>query len=320
LFALLLVAGLAAGLYIYDHHDEGEEGRSQSLTKTLEFGDKTYKITHDIEAYLLIGTDDSGREADEKSDTYHGGMADFMLLFVMDKTSNEYGFLQINRDTMTDVRLLDDNGEELGWDEMQICCAHWYGTSAEMSCENTVETTSDFLGGLPIDGYYSISMHDVDRLNQSVGGVEITIPEDMTSTDPAFKEGATLTLTDEQAEKFVRARQGTGDGENTSRMERQVLFMNAYKAEVKKRSENDPAFINDLFNQLRQVAVTDIPGNRASVIANFVYQSDDEGILQYKGTKKTGANLDDGLEHVMFYANEASLIDALKELCGIGEN
>jgi hypothetical protein len=103
-------------------------------------------------------------------------------------------------------------------------------------------------------------------------------------------------------------------------MERQVLFMNAYKAEVKKRSENDPAFINDLFNQLRQVAVTDIPGNRASVIANFVYQSDDEGILQYKGTKKTGANLDDGLEHVMFYANEASLIDALKELCGIGEN
>lgn len=321
LIAVILITAFGVGLYVYENYGNDRGGRgSQNLDKELKFGDKTYEISHDIEAYLLIGTDDSMKEEAEETGEYIGGMADFQLLFVMDRTANKYGFLQLNRDTITDVSLLDENDKMLSESALQICISHTYGSSPEKSCENTEKDVSELLGGMPIDGYYSISMHDIPLLNQSVGGVRLTIQEDLTVVDPAFREGATLTLSDKQAEKFVRARMSVGDGENTSRMQRQLQFMEAYKKQVKERSKDDPAFVNDLYNQLREVAVTDIPGNRASAIANFMYKADDRGILQYEGTKEEGDTLGDGEIHAEFYADEESVIKALKTLCGIGEN
>ena len=38
-------------------------------------------------------------------------MADFLMLVIVDKTENTYSFLQFNRDTMTEVALIDHNGE-----------------------------------------------------------------------------------------------------------------------------------------------------------------------------------------------------------------
>ena len=44
-----------------------------------------------------------------------------------------------------------------------------------------------------------MKMDAMPLLNHEVGGVTVTLEDDMTKLDPAMKKGATLTLTDRQA-------------------------------------------------------------------------------------------------------------------------
>ena len=68
LIAVILITAFGVGLYLYENYGNDRSGRgSQNLDKELKFGNKTYKITHDIEAYLLIGTDDSMKEEAEET-------------------------------------------------------------------------------------------------------------------------------------------------------------------------------------------------------------------------------------------------------------
>lgn len=83
---------------------------------------------------------------------------------------------------------------------------------------------SSLLGDVDIDGYAMLNTDSIGVINSAVGGVTVTIPEDMTDVDPAFVSGAVVKLDDEQAEKFARARMKVGDGHNSSRMERQSLY------------------------------------------------------------------------------------------------
>lgn len=287
--------------------------------QTLYFGDDEYTITHNVEAYLLIGTDDSGNIEAEGTRNYRGQMADVLLLLVLDRTDETYGILQINRDTMTEVPLIDTKGNGEGEALEQICIAHWYGGSPEAGCDNTVFTVSELLGGLEISGYYSINMSDIGTLNHAVGGVEVTIQDDLTKADKQFRKGATLTLTDKQANEFVRARMNVGDEDNTQRMNRQMQFMQGFKSKAFQKMGEDPEFINALLEELEADAVTDMPNNRWSVIANQVYKSEDLGILTYDGTSEVNDTLGDGELHAEFYADEQSIIDALVTLCGIQE-
>lgn len=139
-----------------------------------------------------------------------------------------YGILQLNRDTITEVPMLLQDGSANASAQMQLCTAHWYGKDKAASCDNTVETVSKMLGGLPIDGYYALKMDAMPLLNHEVGGVTVTLEDDMTKLDPAMKKGATLTLTDRQAELLMQSRYAMDDDRNTQRMRRQQIFLNAF--------------------------------------------------------------------------------------------
>ena len=81
---------------------EEESGQAQGTLKLA--GDK-YDYQHEFETYLIMGTDASGNEKTEDKG-YQGDMADFLLLAVFDRTDDTYGFIQLDRDTMTEVTLL----------------------------------------------------------------------------------------------------------------------------------------------------------------------------------------------------------------------
>ena len=319
-----LIAAFGLGVHLIDNvlgDDEktssGGEYEGSEPNQVLYFGDYEYEVTHNIESYLLIGTDDSGNQDAEGTDEYRGQMADFLLLYVMDKTDNTYGFLQINRDTMVDVPEMDTEGNGEGENFEQICTAHWYGGNPEHGCNNTIYCVSTLLGDLAIDGYYSVHMSDVRKLNHAVGGVEVTLDEDFSGSDPEMTKGKTLTLTDEQAEIFVRGRMTIGDGENTSRMERQTQFMESFKKKAGEKIKEDSGFINDLFADLEEDAVTNIPGGSVSSLVNHMYKSEDLGILTYNGETKVGDTMDDGVDHTEFYADEDSIAQAMVKLLGI---
>ena len=324
IIAVVVIAAFGCGLYLLEHHDGRHKHKAVEGTEAVEptilyLGDDEYEITHNVESYLLIGTDDSGKVKAEGTRKYRGRMADFLLLLVLDRTDNTYGFLQIDRNTMTDVPYMDTDGNGEGNAFEQICTANWYGGKPEHGCNNCMYCVSQLLGEMPIQGYYTIHMSDVGILNHAVGGVQITLEDDFSAEDPAMTKGTTLVLNDKQAEIFVRGRMNIGEGDNASRMARQRQYMQGFKSKAWQKLGTDASFIDSLYKQLEDDAVTTIPPSEVSVIVNQMYKGEDLGILDLDGKTKIGTTLKDGKKHEEFYPKTSSIADCMVKLCGIDE-
>ena len=134
------------------------------------------------------------------------GQADCLMVISLDKSNETARVLQVSRDTMTDVDLFDVSGKYYTTVQAQIATQYAYGNGVQSSCFATKKTVSELLYDLPIDGYLSLNLSAISILNDAVGGVTVTVPEDYTDIDPAFTAGTTITLNGEQAEKYVRKR------------------------------------------------------------------------------------------------------------------
>ena len=89
-----------------------EDGEIEEQDMQLTLNDQVYAYSDQLEAYLLIGTDNSG-ENPEAVQGFNGNLADFLVLLLVDHDSGKYGFIQIDRDTITDVPILDEQGDEI---------------------------------------------------------------------------------------------------------------------------------------------------------------------------------------------------------------
>lgn len=320
LLAVLIVVGALYGIVkLVEDHMKGEEDQigdsgdwgtgTEAEEHILDLDGSGYIYTDDLETFLLIGTDDTGKGKDDIND-----MADFLLLMVINRTQNTYGFIQIDRDTIAEVPVLDENGEEEGYYDCQICISHAYGRDDEEADRNTVNAVSKLLGNLEIDGYYAIDMNDIDSLNNAIGGVEVTIDGDLTNVDPEFKDGAKVLLKDDQAEKFVRARMETGKGTNKERMSRQLQYMqSAYNRVINQIREN-PDYLNDIYSEVQDKVRTDRNAKELSEFASYIGQSETKGFLEFDGESKRGETLEDGIMHSEFYVEQDAILRTLKEL------
>lgn len=297
----------------------GTQEMEKLLWKDISLNGKKYRYSRDFETYLIIGTDDSGDEERDREE-YVGNMADFLLLAVINRTDHTYAFLHLNRDTMTEVTLLDSEGEGTATAEIQLCTAHWYGGTPEESCENTVKAVSDMLGGISIEGYYSIHMSEIPRLNHAVGGVTVTVEDDFSNVDPSLEQGAAVTLSDEQAFTFVRGRMGMEDEENTSRMARQRQYLEGFFQKVQEKTAENSEFALGLYNELSETSVTNMSGGLISDLLVDMAGAENKGMLLTEGEAKLGTHLGDGLEHTEFYLDKNAIVNTMKKLYNIEEN
>ncbi len=298
--------------------DPNSKKKKKQAEGILEMEEADYAWFDNIETYLLIGTDYSAKEqtADQEG---QGAFADSLQLLIINKTRQTCGLVQIDRDTITEVMLLQDDGEEGITRDMQICTAHAYGGTEELQDENTKRAVETFFGGLPIDGYYTINKNDIPLLNHTIGGVEVTLEDDFTTADPAMKKGETLTLTDEQAAIYITGRMGIGDGTNTTRMSRQRTYIKAFADKAKEKMHEDAGFVNDVYRQMSDVANTDMNGNAISRITNSLLTFENKGILTMEGERTLGEYAGDGEEHVEIRVSEQEKIRILSQLMEIEE-
>lgn len=326
LFVALILAMIAfgIGLKIFENHmpepvisedDFLTDEQSEELVAlgSLKLNGNIYSYYHDFETYLIMGTDKTG--ADSK--VYQGSMSDFLMLVIVDKTDNNYSFLPINRDTMSEVRLIQDDGTGAATAELQLCTAHWYGGNAGQSCANTVESISKLFGGLKIDGYYAIPMDEIPKLNHSVGGVTVTLLEDFQDIDRQMKKGETLALSDEQAYHYIHDRYGVGDEKNTSRMKRQQQYMEAFFSKAKEKTKSDKAYVSQLFRNFEQTATTNLTAKKISGLTNRLIKGTQKGFFEIQGTSKIGKALGDGIDHAEFYPDKESIIDVMTKIYGL---
>lgn len=257
--AALVYAGMLLGIRTVGNRLEKSDapeplgsldGRFASDELTLCYADRTWTYRkRELTNLLLIGVDWAEMDSSAASGRY-AGQADFLLLVTFDKKNKIVSMLQIDRDTMTDIRVYGPFGDYTGVRETQICLSHAYGATAEENCENTVWAASRLLGNIPIDGYLALDMSAITALNDALGGVTVTLEEDFSALDPQMVRGATIALWGKQAEIFVRGRTGVGDGTNAARMKRQKVFMQKAGDLIAEGLERDSGFAGTLLDAL----------------------------------------------------------------------
>ncbi len=231
-------------------------------TKTVDGKVYTARPSAELTTILLIGYDHySNGEIEEEPSQYHlGGQSDFMLLLVFDHANQQIHQLHFDRDTITPIKLVSVSGQNAGTRSTQLCLAHAYGKTREENNRNTIWAVENLLGigdsndGAQIDYYLSMDISGISMLNDLVGGVTVTIPDDdLVEIDPTLKSGATVTLQGVQAEYFTRSRLDTESKTNIARMKRQQIYMAAFAAQLKEKISADTDYINELLDSMGMI-------------------------------------------------------------------
>ena len=316
--AALLYAGVLLGIRTVGNRLEKSDapepvgsldGRFAPEALTMQYDGRTWTYRErELTNLLLIGVD--WEESENTVSGRYAGQADFLLLVTFDKKNKIVSMLQIDRDTMTDIRVYGPFGDYTGVRETQICLSHAYGATAEENCENTVWAVGRLLGNIPVDGYMALDMSGITALNDALGGVTVTLEEDFSSLDPQMVKGATITLQGKQAETFVRGRTGVGDGTNASRMQRQRTFIRSAEELLVQRMNEDMGYAGTLYDALAGHMTTNI---ERGWLINRAYECRD---YRRPETKTLAGGHCIGADGFMeFHADEDALNALLTEMC-----
>lgn len=228
---------------------------------SVYYNGRLYTRRDDVRTLLIIGVDDM--EITSSLSGRNSSQADMLVLAVVDDTAETITMVQINRDTMSDVPVLDTFGNYTGVTWEQIALAHTYGDGLEQSCENTANAVSRLFYGVPVDHYIALTMGAVPVLNDKVGGVPVTIEDDFTGVDDTLVQGEQVTLSGEQALTYVRARSDMPqetDQTNLARMERQRTYMAALTRRLQSKLSSNEAFLTQLYSAISRYVVSDLDG------------------------------------------------------------
>lgn len=258
-----------------------------------------YAKKEDLETVLLLGVDKFEGETPEGY--LNNQQADFLLLLVMDKQNETCTPIQLNRDTMTQIRILGVTGEPAGTTTGQLALAHTYGSGEEDSCENTALAVSNLLYGMEIDHYVSLTMDGVALLNDLVGGVTVEVLDDFSGIDDSLMQGEIVTLKGQQALTYVRSRGGMEDSSNLHRMERQRQYLAALQQQLKAAVRQEDGFTLDALLQLNEYMVSDCTVNQLSDLGDSL------AAYQVSDILTTPGDAQEGEEFMEFTVDEAAL-------------
>jgi len=274
----------------------------------VNYNGNAMESNRDILTFLFMGIDKSGPAAAGKNGI-DGGQSDGNFLLVVNPDTKQIDIIAINRNTMTDIDVYDEDGNYVGTGPGQICLQHGYGDGLQQSCERMEKAVSNLFYGLPISGYCSIGMDAIGTLADAVGGV--TVPR-MTYENGEILYGKNETVTGEDAISYVRTRGNDYDAA-TYRLEKQKRFLQNFVARLKSSVEKDPTSIVTLYNSIKDYVVTDIDMTEIVYLADHMngYTLNTD-IYSMKGT--TTPAEDAKTEHEEFVYDEQSLYDMIIEI------
>lgn len=290
-------------------NDSKNSGDEEAYDPSLYYHDgKAYRYEENIINILCMGIDKRTQEIETVPEVSgKGGQADAIFLISLNPDTREMKIFGISRDTMTAIKNYDYEGNYLGEEENHLALAYAYGDGSDKSCEMMKEAVSKLMYNLPIHGYAAINLDAVSKLNDAVDGVTVTIPEDMTYDDPAFLKGAKITLTGEQAMKFIQRRDITKSGGNGMRMQRQKTYVLSFLNADKEKIRKDPALPIQLYQELSKNMVTNLGLDHAVYLATLMLDTDFSGddIQMLPGTTKKGTYYEE------FHVDQDQLYDLI---------
>ena len=197
---LLAGTGVAAALWVGSINeslaleDEEEMEELEAVLTQVEDSDASENVITDAEQeeepfyVLLLGSDARSSETSR---------SDVIMLARVDPATATVTVISIPRDTMVDID---------GYGTQKINAAYAYGGAAL-----TVEVVEEY-AGVDISHYAEIHFDEFEELIDSLGGIEVDVPEDV-SVDGVTVEAGEQTLTGEEALAVARDRHHVTGGD-----------------------------------------------------------------------------------------------------------
>ena len=270
----VLLGGTVGVLALLGRSSLRGNGEDMSLPDSeagvVKYNGKSYRYNEDMVCILLMGID--GDKPSGSSGFGNANQSDVNMLAALDLKNNKITLISISRDSMCVMDVLDENGENSGTTTAQLALAHSFGDGGAVSCELVQSAVSRLFYDLPISAYASIYMDGVLKLINQLGGVTITINEPVLG----YAQGQQVTLYGQSAERFLRYREHTVDG-NNGRMQRQRQVMLALMQTALNKVRENPASIVELYNSVSSYVTTDIG------ISEMTYLATQAGGMQFDG-------------------------------------
>ena len=312
--ALLCIVVLSAGGFFLLHSQKQQSrlhvtaGNSVDMKggyRTITWKDKEYQYNSLITTILYAGLDST--DPLKASETYSNkARADSVSVVILDKKKKKMSILALNRDTMTEIRRYTRTGEDMGTYVSHLGYAYSYGDGGEVSCEDLKEAVEKLLG-ISIDEYAVTNQSSITSINDLVGGVTVTVPnDDLAAMYPELKKGAVVTLDDSNVKDFLQHRDTAADFSNEGRIERQQAYVTAYVDLLKSRLASEPDQLWQEIGQMNDYLQTSITKNKYLSLARLLEKVSFTDADYYRPTGKDSA----GELHDEFYVDE----DALQQL------
>ena len=253
------------------------------------YKDGVYEYNEDILNFLLMGIDNGG-ELDKNTDLsdWEAGQADTIFLISINPHSNAVSVIGIPRNAMVELDIYDEKELRIDTIYNQICLQYGYAGGGELGLTTMKECVSELFYGLPIHGACAINFDAVGIAIDMIGGVRVTIPDDMTSVDKSYAEGSSLLLTKDNVMPYLRYRDTSTLGSPTTRLTRQKEFLREAISQTISKVKQNPRLVGDLYQAVSPYMNTDITLDEAVYLAaEFVnYRIGADSFYQLTGEDK----------------------------------
>ena len=276
----------------------------------IRYNGKIYSYKQNCLTFLCMGIDKKG-EMEASEDLLEGGQADAIFLAVLDPDEQKISVIGVNRDTMTEISVYDENGLYLGKRTAQIALQHGYGDGMETSCERMVEAVSHLFYGIPIHGYCSLNMEVITLLNGEIGGVTVTVPEDLNVRGTLkWEAGEQVHLMGDDAYTFVQYRDTKVAQSAEGRLARQKAYLQAFITQARAAMQKDMTLPLSLYELVTPYMVTDISAEEAVYLATqaLSYSFDSQDIHTMEGEVVMGDTYEE------FYQDDTALYELILQV------
>jgi LCP family protein required for cell wall assembly len=282
----------------------------------IAYDGKVYEYNEDTLNFILLGIDKEGELGKEENYTYSEvGQADAIFLVSLNNRDKTFNLICIPRNSMVDLEVYNEDKEVVRTFHNQICLQYPYAGGGQSGLDKMKESISDLFYGLPIHGACAIDLDSIGVIVDMLGGIEVTIPDDMTEVDKSYVEGSTLRLTKDNSMIYLRYRDFDALGSPTTRLTRQKEFLKtAINVAIDKVKEN-PMIVSDIYQTVDSYMNTDISVDEAVYLSKQLldYSITDDSFYQLTGEDKQVDKVKEDGKHTYddFYLDEDALMDVM---------
>jgi LCP family protein required for cell wall assembly len=253
------------------------------------YNDEVYTYNKDTLNFILLGIDTHGEmSTQEDLVNREAGQADAVFLISLNPKDKIISVVCIPRNSMVDIEIIDEEEQITGTFYNELCLQYPYAGGGELGLTKMKERVSEIFSQLPIHGACAINLDAIGVIVDMLGGIEVTIPEDLTKLNPSYVEGSTLKLTKENAWLYLKYRDTSVMGSPITRLTRQREFLQIAINVAIEQVKSNPLLVSDIYNAIIEYMNTDITLDEAVYLSkqSLDYSITSDSFYQLTGEER----------------------------------